>query len=91
MLLSLIKVKGHSMEPFLKEGSFFIASNLSFFFQSPKVNDVILFKDKNKIIVKKIFKIENQKYFIIGVNKNDSKFFSPIKKNDILGKLIFKL
>lgn len=91
MLLSLIRVQGHSMEPFLKEGSFFIASSLPYRWTNPKIKDIILFKSSNKIIVKQIYKIEDEKYFIEGINKIDSKFFNSINKSEILGKLIFKI
>lgn len=91
MLLSLIKVKGHSMEPFLKEGSFFIGSNLPYKFSLPKIGDIILFKNENKTIVKKIYKTYEGKYYIEGINRNDSLDFEPILKDDILGKLIIKL
>ena len=90
MLLSLLKVKGHSMEPAMKDGSFFIASSLPFLIGKPKKEDIIVFEVQGETIVKKIIKIENDKYYIEGENKADSLGFLPITKNEILGKLIFK-
>lgn len=91
MLLSLIKVQGHSMEPFLKEGSFFIGSNLPYLFSKPKTGDVVLFKIESKLIVKKVYKIDENKIYVEGINKNDSKYFAPLERSKILGKLIIKL
>lgn len=79
------------MEPNLKSGSFFIASSIPFFFFPPRVNDRIVFKNDNKIVVKRISEIENEKYFILGDNKRDSKNFQPIKRKEILGKVIWIL
>lgn len=90
MLLSLLKVKGHSMEPSMKDGSFFIASNLPFWFTNPKPGDKVVFESEEKIIVKKINEIDNNKYYLSGENKSDDKKFPPIVRSEILGKVIFK-
>ena len=91
ILISRFKVKGHSMEPILKNGSFFIASSIPFLLNNPKIGDIIIFKSENKIIVKKISKIKADKFFIEGENKNDSKKFAPLSRNKILGKVIMKI
>ena len=90
MLISVFKTSGHSMEPTLKEGSFFLASSIPYFFTHPKTGDLIIFKNQNKTIVKKIVKIEKEKYIVAGQNLSDSMEFEPITRNDILGKVIFK-
>lgn len=89
MLLSLFKVEGHSMEPTLRYGSFVLASSVTYILKEPKVGDIVLFENGNKTIIKEIRKILNDKYFVEGENKKDSKNFAPIKKKDILGKIIF--
>jgi signal peptidase I len=89
MILGLFKTSGHSMEPNIKEGSFFIASSIPYFFYSPKVGDIVLFKISKKNIFKRISKIENDKFIISGDNVKDSKKFDPIKRKEILGKLIW--
>lgn len=78
------------MEPKLKNGSFFMASTVPYFIRKPRIGDIIIFKHENKRIVKKIIKIENDKYYIDGENLKDSKDFGPIRRKDILGMLIFK-
>ncbi len=78
------------MEPKIKNGSFFIASSIPFKFMNPKVKDVVVFKKENKVIVKKITKIEKGKYFIEGENLSDSKNFGYIQRKEILGKILWK-
>lgn len=78
------------MEPVMKNGSFFIASSLPFLIGKLKKGDVIVFEVRGETIVKKIVKIENDKYYIEGENKADSLDFPAIKRNEIRGKLIFK-
>jgi len=77
------------MEPEITNGSFFIASGVPYKFTNPKIGDLIIFKNQNKTIVKKIIKIEKKNYVIAGQNLSDSMKFEPITKKDILGKVIF--
>lgn len=90
MLLGLFRISGHSMEPTLHENDTVLTSNLPYLFFSPKQGDIIVFEKDNKIIVKRIQKIENDRYFVTGDNSRDSKDFGWIKKSDILGKVIYK-
>ena len=91
MLISLFKTSGHSMSPKIKEGSFFIASSIPLKFSKLKVGDIILFKYKGKNIVKKIEKFKTNNIYVSGINKSDSKKFRPIKKNEIIAKVIWVL
>lgn len=79
------------MEPKIKNSSFFLASSIPYFIVKPKAGDVIVFKNKNKNIVKKIIKIESKIYYVKGLNEIDSLEFAPIKRNEILGKIIWIL
>jgi signal peptidase I len=90
MLLSLFKTEGHSMEPNLKNGSFFMGSSIPYLFKRPKVGDYILFKSNKKIIVKKLVKIDDGKHFVKGENLLDSKEFNYLNVKEILGKVILK-
>ena len=89
MLLSLLKAEGHSMEPIIKNGSFLINSSIPYFFRNPEIDEIIVFRHREKIIVKKIVKIDKDKIFVEGINKLDSKKFDPIYKKNILGKVIW--
>jgi nickel-type superoxide dismutase maturation protease len=94
-ILSRFKIHGHSMEPTLKPNDEVLVSSLSYFFTSPKRNDIVAFKDPrdNKVLIKRITKIETKKIFVQGDNKKhstDSREFGMIEKKAIIGKVIFK-
>ena len=93
MLLSKIRIVGHSMEPTLIEGQTVLVSNIPYLFSKPKIDEIITFK-KKKIFVKRIFKINGKKYFVKGDNEKDSfdsRKLGWINKKEIVGKVIFKL
>lgn len=89
MLFSIFKTSGHSMSPVIKDSSFFVASSIPLRFSELKKGDIIVFKDDSKNIVKKIISIERDKVYVEGENKLDSKKFGPIKKNEVIGKVIW--
>ena len=62
-----------------------------FLFSEPRVDDIVLFKNSDKIMVKRISKILNGKYYVRGDNKVDSKNIEPISKREILGKVVITL
>ena len=68
MLLSLIKAKGHSMEPTIKNGSFFIVSNIPFIFRKPNINELVVIDYKNMLLVKRISGITGDKITLVGDN-----------------------
>ena len=90
MILGKFRVLGHSMEPYLKQGDEVLALG----FLPIKVNNVVVFKHDSKILIKRIGKISDGKYFLVGDNKGDSldsRKFGEIKKSDIMGRVVFKL
>jgi len=95
LLLGKFKVVGHSMEPQIKNGQLVLVSNISYLFKSPKINDIVAFKDKlGKVLIKRIIKIESGKYYVEGDNKSDSldsRKFGSISKDKIIGEVILKL
>lgn len=82
------------MEPQIKNGNLVLVSNIIYLFKSPKVGDIIAFKNfDGKILIKKITKKENEKYFVEGLNEKDSldsNKFGMISRDLILGKVIYK-
>jgi nickel-type superoxide dismutase maturation protease len=95
LLLGKFKVVGHSMEPQIKTGQLVLVSNISYLFKSPKINDIVAFRDNGgKVLIKRIIKIESGEYFVEGDNKNDSldsRKFGGISKDKIIGEVILKL
>lgn len=94
MLLSIFRVSGHSMEPTLTPGQIVLGSSLFYFFVQPAVGDLVLFRYNGKIFVKRVEKINVEKYSITGDNKNDSldsRKIGWITKKEILGKVLYAL
>lgn len=94
LLLQKYKISGHSMEPILKNKDSILVSGLLYLFKKPKINDIVAFVYKDKVLVKRIVKITNEKYFLAGDNNKDSfdsREFGFVSKNQILGKIIYKL
>lgn len=94
MLLARFKVKGHSMEPFLLDNQIVLTSPIPFIFSKPKVGDVVVFKVGDGIYIKRVKEIRNQKFFLIGDNKEDSldsRKIGWIERKDIIGKVIHKI
>ncbi len=83
------------MEPALKNGDKILATNFFYLFKSPQINDIVIVKDKeNIILVKRIINVRNNRYIVLGDNKKDSldsREFGSIKRDQILGKFIYKL
>lgn len=87
------KISGNSMTPTLAPNDIVLVNRMSYWFASPKINDIIAVRDPRdgKILIKRIKKIENKQCFVQGDNKNsstDSRVFGMIRKQDIIGKVI---
>jgi type IV secretory pathway protease TraF len=64
------------------------------FFCSLKVRDIVVLKDprSNSLIIKRINQIKNNLFYVLGDNKKgstDSRVFGWVKKNLIVGKVIY--
>jgi phage repressor protein C with HTH and peptisase S24 domain len=83
------------MEPHIVDSSSVLVSIIPFLFKSPKVSDIVVFKDKNgKILIKRIAGKEGDEYFVRGDNKSDSldsRKLGNISRKQIIGKVIYKL
>ncbi len=89
MLLSFLRIHGHSMEPAIKDGQKVLATSVPYFFSNPKPEDIVAFILNNKIFVKRIKTVKDDKYFLEGDNKLDSldsRKFGSIERRNILAK-----
>lgn len=88
MIFGIFRISGHSMMPTLKLGDRVVASSIPYLFSKPKIGDIVLFKYRDKIMVKRIKKLENRKIIVAGDNSSDSLKTEPIERSQILGKVI---
>lgn len=79
------------MQPSLNHGDTVLVNRLSYLFKSPKIGDAVAIYDPRdgKVLIKRISKIDNKKFFVVGDNKKfstDSRVFGWIEKKDIIGE-----
>ena len=84
-MISLCRVKGHSMEPAINSCDVFLVVK-----GEVKVNDVVVFENNRMSLVKRVKKIGGNKYILKGDNEGHSKEYQ-IRKEQIVGKLAFRL
>ena len=79
------------MEPKFKNNSKVLVSSIPYVFSKPKIGDVVAFHYSIKILIKRIKKIENSKYFLEGDNLGDSLKTKSIDRTDIIGQIIYSI
>lgn len=92
MLLKKLRIVGHSMEPTLRNRDLVLVSGIQYLFKKPKLNDIVVFEEENKILIKRIIKATEKGFFVAGDNKKDSldsRKLGIIPKNKIIGKIIY--
>lgn len=77
------------MTPTIINGSEVLVSDIPYLFSKPKIGDIIAFNKEKKVLIKRITKIKDKKYFVAGDNLKDS-INGWINKKNVLGKLITK-
>ncbi len=81
------------MYPTFKAGNVVLVSSFPYFFKNPAVGDLVVLK-KEKYIIKRITKIDGDRFFVEGDNIKesiDSRKFGWIGRKEIVGKVIFKM
>jgi len=96
LLLSRFTISGHSMEPSIKNGQTVLVSLIPYLFSKPKINNIVALGERKsgKVFIKRIVKVDREKYFVSGDNKKDSvdsKDFGWILKKNIVGKVIYRV
>ena len=96
LLLARFRIYGHSMEPIIKNGDVVLLSVIPYLFSKPKTSNIVAFIDKKskKFFIKRINKINRDKFFVKGDNEEDSldsRKFGWIEKKEIVGKVIRNL
>ena len=82
------------MTPTFSEEDSVLVSSFPFLFIKPKKGDVVVFEKYNRLYIKRIGKIKEEKYFLVGDNKKDSedsRRFGSVMRSQIKGKVIRKI
>ena len=74
------------MEPYLSHDDHVLTLN----WVRPKIDDVIVFGTDEQYLIKRIAKIDNRKFKVIGDNKSKSSKLAPIDPSQIIGRVILK-
>ena len=90
-MLSIFRVQGQSMEPYIKEGSFVLTRGF-FPWERPKKEEIVLARDprNGRTLLKRVNRQEGANYWLEGDNKDastDSRTFGTISSKNILGKV----
>ena len=86
-------VRGESMRPTLLPGQKVLVNRLNYIFLKPKIGDIVVVKspEDGRMVIKRIDKVEDGKYFVVGDNlkkSTDSRVFGAVSKSAIIGKVI---
>lgn len=74
------------MEPFLCQGGHVLTFNWA----KIKKGDVVVFKSKNKYMIKRTIKISSKKLLVLGDNRTVSLKIGPVNLGQIVGRVILK-
>lgn len=89
------QIIGESMVPTLNPGDEVLVNKKAYIHRRPKIGDIVVAKSPqdNKVLIKRITKINQEKYFLRGDNEKastDSRKFGMLEKINILGKVIYQ-
>lgn len=90
-MFKLFKIQGFSLFPLLKEGEVVLCMKL-FSFSRIKLNDIVVFNNKNNgSMIKRVKMINSNGYFVQGENPDsiDSRNFGELEKKELLYKVVF--
>lgn len=80
------------MLPTLRPGQELLVFNWAYLFFQPRVGEMVVIEYNGRKIIKRIQRVHDHKYFVMGDNKTestDSRNFGPIDESEIVGKVIF--
>lgn len=94
MLLKIIKIDGHSLEPVYQEGDYVLVSEIPLRFCGVRPGDVVVFDhphDGKVIKLVKHLEDDGRSVFVIGLHPDsiDSRVYGAIPRSLIEGKVIW--
>jgi phage repressor protein C with HTH and peptisase S24 domain len=94
-MLKLLKVTGDSLRPEYQDGDFVVISKIPFLFVPPSPGDIIAFRQPGYgLLIKRVQQITaDGGVNVIGYHPEsiDSRVFGPVRKEYILGKVIWHI
>jgi len=94
-MLRLLKVTGNSLTPEYQEGDFVFISKIPFLFVQPSPGDIIAFHQPGYgFLIKRIQQVASDGSLnVVGTQPEsiDSRIFGSIKREDLLGKVIWHI
>jgi signal peptidase I len=94
-MLKLLKITGDSLTPEFQPGDFVLVSKIPFFFISPSPGDIVAFHQPGYgLLIKRIQQINpDSSLNVIGTHSEsiDSRVFGPVKRESVLGKVIWHI
>lgn len=83
-----VYVTGKSMEPTLVEGQLLSCNKSRKAIRNIKIGDIIVCKHDSKLIIKRVTRLFEKAYFVVGDNKahsTDSRAYGAISRKDVIG------
>ena len=95
-MLKILKVSGDSLTPEFQEGDFVLIAKIPFLLSHLKANDVVVFQHPDYgVMIKMIDFIlpGDDEIFVVGTHDHsvDSRRFGPIKRDDLIGKVVWHI
>ena len=79
-------VSDKSMEPLYVEGDHVLVFN----WVQPKIGDVVIVKNNNVYLIKRVIKTSRLRFLVCGDNRLLSSRAINVVKNDLIGKVVLK-
>ena len=86
---SLRIVRGHSMQPRIRDGGRVLVFQWAYLMHGPRKGDVITFQYHGTPYVKRVIAVQKSKVVVAGDNAADSKKLPAIPQGIIDGKVLF--
>lgn len=95
-MLRMIKVTGESLSPLFHEGDYVLITTIPFVLNRIKTGDTLVFQHPSYgTLIKQVERIDEKQGTLsvtgIGPNSVDSRRFGPIRRQDVIGRVIWHI
>jgi nickel-type superoxide dismutase maturation protease len=91
-MIKILRISGRSLEPEYQDGDYVLVSKIPLFFRRARRGDVVAFqKPPYGLLIKRVeYLTPAGELFVLGNHaaSTDSLQFGPVRKQDLLGKVI---